>query len=264
MAWRRTCKFHAHLRADTIGFRLIKVFLPTMTCSCWYVARSFAHFSAQQLIPGRDHVYRFPPPSSRRRAPDRRRPAGQARSYSGPILDIRRVGRPAARLADDLTALPGEKKGIHAPRPEIAVRLPRARGERDVGGRAHRGGVSGIQAKLAGYRRRRDELAGGLHAERWREALLWSWAVARLGGENGLWGANEKQELRGMLGINDDLSQDIIVERGVRTTLDTIETINGLMGWDDPKGTRYTWCEFSFRLLKPDTDDSLDGRFAIR
>lgn len=107
-------------------------------------------------------------------------------------------------------------------------------------------------------------LAGYMRVERWREALLWSWAVARLGGENGLWGANEKQELRGMLGINDDLSQDIIVERGVRTTLDTIETINGLMGWDDPKGTRYTWCEFSLRLLGPYTDDSLDGRSAIR
>jgi 3-O-alpha-D-mannopyranosyl-alpha-D-mannopyranose xylosylphosphotransferase len=43
-------------------------------------------------------------------------------------------------------------------------------------------------------------LASWLRIERWREALLWTWVVAKVGGSEGIWGQSARNELRELFG----------------------------------------------------------------
>ena len=54
--------------------------------------------------------------------------------------------------------------------------------------------------------------------ERAREALLWTWAVGRVGGLDDAWGAHEEARAWIELGGGDD-SREIAVESGLRETL---------------------------------------------
>ena len=44
-------------------------------------------------------------------------------------------------------------------------------------------------------------LISHLKVERWREALIWVWAVGRVGGQEGVWGDKAREEIKGLLGI---------------------------------------------------------------
>ncbi len=86
-------------------------------------------------------------------------------------------------------------------------------------------------------------LVGFLRVERWREALLWSWAVARMGGESGYWGEAERGELERVLDITTTEVDSVLIEKGERKTLVDILEIEKTMGWEHAKQTAYTFCE---------------------
>ena len=86
-------------------------------------------------------------------------------------------------------------------------------------------------------------LVGFLRVERWREALLWTWTVAKMGGENGFWEEKEKEELKRILEITRHDIDDVLITKKERKTLEDIGRINSKMGWDDPRQTTYTFCE---------------------
>ncbi|EIW71167.1 hypothetical protein TREMEDRAFT_67606 [Tremella mesenterica DSM 1558] len=91
-----------------------------------------------------------------------------------------------------------------------------------------------------------------LRIERWREALLWVWAVAKLGGENGVWDDGARDEVKRVLGLNDGmkLEEDGEVEifRGDRTTLRDIEGISNDSGWEMPLHSEYIFSSFDGHL----------------
>lgn len=80
--------------------------------------------------------------------------------------------------------------------------------------------------------------------ERWREALLWSWVVGRIGGDGDDWDVGRAwTELGGELG-----KENLLVTRGVRDTIGEVEAFQG-NDTSMPKGrTSYVFCE-SFPLL---------------
>lgn len=82
-----------------------------------------------------------------------------------------------------------------------------------------------------------------LQIERWREALLWTWAVARLGGEDGMIGEREKNEIRDALGLRkgeeyNDKEILIKVTRDKRETFKDVENYTDEAGWEHPLATR--------------------------
>jgi 3-O-alpha-D-mannopyranosyl-alpha-D-mannopyranose xylosylphosphotransferase len=104
-------------------------------------------------------------------------------------------------------------------------------------------------------------LVGFLRVERWREALLWSWAVARMGGESGLWTEAEREELKRVLKMGRSDVDYVTVHRAERSTLVDMEGINLQMGWASPRETHYGFCERTSNLDRSVTDAiSLNGR----
>lgn len=108
--------------------------------------------------------------------------------------------------------------------------------------------------------------AGDLHAswfgplflvERAREAMLWSWAVARLGGIDGMWGGEERNEVRRVLKIEGmaEEPKNVWVDaysREKRPGMGWIDLKGKLdeMGVDGPMVTEMLWCEsVTFNLL---------------
>jgi 3-O-alpha-D-mannopyranosyl-alpha-D-mannopyranose xylosylphosphotransferase len=89
-------------------------------------------------------------------------------------------------------------------------------------------------------------LGSWLLVERARESLLWVWAVARLGGVDGLWGEEQRKEVREVLGMKDeDEGKNIKITKIKRDTVKT-ETIGRAfqgLGEDGPRATKYLWCE---------------------
>lgn len=101
-------------------------------------------------------------------------------------------------------------------------------------------------------------LISSMRVERWREALLWTWVVAkvgsapqwqheetgeRLGGEVGTWGAEARQEIRDLFGMGDQ-DDDVIkieVHLGERWTLeeDRMKAHFQGAGWEAPKATEF-------------------------
>ncbi|KLT40218.1 hypothetical protein CC85DRAFT_322156 [Cutaneotrichosporon oleaginosum] len=79
-----------------------------------------------------------------------------------------------------------------------------------------------------------------LRAERWREALLWTWAVAKLGGPDGRWGADARADIARVLGTHAG-AESVEVLRGPRETLKHMPTNFAHAGWEPPKGTEYAW-----------------------
>lgn len=100
-------------------------------------------------------------------------------------------------------------------------------------------------------------LLTSLRIERWREALLWTWAVARVGtrpawgenkgGETGIWGDEARDDIKELFGVTDE-DDDVIeieVNRGDRWTLEKDRIAANLegAGWEAPKNTEFLWCK---------------------
>jgi 3-O-alpha-D-mannopyranosyl-alpha-D-mannopyranose xylosylphosphotransferase len=113
-----------------------------------------------------------------------------------------------------------------------------------------------------------------LGVERWREALLWSWAVAKVGGEAGEWGDGAREEVRGVLKIKaggeGEVEDEVMVVKGKRSTLGNVAAITKRAGWGMPRKSTYTFCEWlvsvetcscSVVLTKP---ASMDGHLPPR
>ena len=83
-----------------------------------------------------------------------------------------------------------------------------------------------------------------LRIERWREALLWTWAVGKMGNltpdETSIWGDAARAELRSVLGL-DDLDGSATVVKQERDTLRNVESVFRKGAWDQPKSTSYSF-----------------------
>jgi 3-O-alpha-D-mannopyranosyl-alpha-D-mannopyranose xylosylphosphotransferase len=84
-------------------------------------------------------------------------------------------------------------------------------------------------------------LTSWLQIERWREAMLWSFIVGRVGGADGVWGPDSRDAMRSVLG-NVDSRGMVLIKGGKRSTLQAVANTMPLA--DQPKGTRYGFCEY--------------------
>ena len=91
-----------------------------------------------------------------------------------------------------------------------------------------------------------------LRVERWREALLWTWAVARLGGADETWGRTEVEEVIKLFNVGPETGDLAVVRKGERKTLEDVYRLGKQMGWDKPAGTGYVFCKSSIfpRVLR--------------
>jgi 3-O-alpha-D-mannopyranosyl-alpha-D-mannopyranose xylosylphosphotransferase len=80
-----------------------------------------------------------------------------------------------------------------------------------------------------------------LRMERWREAFLWTWIVGKMGGVEGNWGEEAKEELKRVLGVYGN-SDRVTVSRRERQTKDEAPEMLKHVGWPQPK---QTWIAFS-------------------
>lgn len=101
-------------------------------------------------------------------------------------------------------------------------------------------------------------LITSLKVERWREALLWTWIVARvgslpawtdnyLGGKVDVWGEEARREIMDLFGLS-EADEDITrleIHRGERWTLEEERMSANFhnLGWEAPKETSFQWCE---------------------
>ncbi|RSH79984.1 Xanthine phosphoribosyltransferase 1 [Apiotrichum porosum] len=106
-------------------------------------------------------------------------------------------------------------------------------------------------------------LLTALRVERWREALLWTWAVANLGGANGQWGDDSRAAIKNLfeLGKGDEDVVQIEVHRGERKTLQSMKETFGKAGWAAPKATDFKFSSMDGhipRILKPGSNENLN------
>jgi hypothetical protein len=87
---------------------------------------------------------------------------------------------------------------------------------------------------------------GSFVVERWREALLWSWVVANIGGEGDEWGAKEKEKAWIALGGSADATEkDMHVTLGVRDNVRVDKVGRRLKMAGEPAGrTEYVFSAF--------------------
>ncbi|KAJ9094331.1 hypothetical protein QFC19_008017 [Naganishia cerealis] len=87
-----------------------------------------------------------------------------------------------------------------------------------------------------------------MRIERWREALLWSWTVARLGArEEGMWGErarNELQEVLGLDGVTLASRTTLQVRRSERDTLKDVPKRFAQAKWEPPLATSFHFCMY--------------------
>lgn len=95
-----------------------------------------------------------------------------------------------------------------------------------------------------------------LKVERWREALLWTWIVARvgtapswsehpLGGQVDVWGEEARREIMDLFGLTEEDGNVVSLEihRGERWTLEAERVVGNFdnLGWEAPKETQFLW-----------------------
>lgn len=110
--------------------------------------------------------------------------------------------------------------------------------------------------------------------ERHREALLWSWVVAKWGGPSGLIDKYDKRQMWHEIGGSDD--DLLVVPRTKRPTADDVEVNMMMAGLQFPRSfdenkqadTIYSWSTSSMRLILLPTADrlalaSLHGRLQL-
>ena len=104
-----------------------------------------------------------------------------------------------------------------------------------------------------------------LRVERWREALLWTWAVANIGARNGNWDDQARSDVKDLFGLTAadfDVAQ-IEVHRGERWTMkrERIEELFTQAGWGVPQATQYLFSSMDGHLppiLTPGKDETND------
>ncbi len=83
--------------------------------------------------------------------------------------------------------------------------------------------------------------------ERWREALLWTWVMGKMGArEGGKLGKLAREEVEKVFGTLTGL-----VEFPVSKEREVLEDLNGSFakaGWNAPKSTKYHFCECAVGL----------------
>jgi 3-O-alpha-D-mannopyranosyl-alpha-D-mannopyranose xylosylphosphotransferase len=77
--------------------------------------------------------------------------------------------------------------------------------------------------------------------ERWREAFLWTWIIAKMGGSDGIWSDDARDELKRILGT-DGNTDSMKIKRRERQTKDEAPKLIDRVGWRQPK---QTWVAFS-------------------
>lgn len=83
-----------------------------------------------------------------------------------------------------------------------------------------------------------------LQIERWREALLWTFIVGRVGGTAGKWGDGARDELRRVLRVEKgDEGDVVVVKTGRRETIMDVPNLDRHGGWEGPKNSFYKWCK---------------------
>jgi Stealth protein CR3, conserved region 3 len=98
------------------------------------------------------------------------------------------------------------------------------------------------------FRGQRDVYTTFLHGhylvERWRELLLWSWVVARVGGDDDSLGEQERNVMWEEVG-GSDVRDQIVVHLGMRHTLEKERIKEALKksGEEEPVATQYVFCE---------------------
>ena len=81
-----------------------------------------------------------------------------------------------------------------------------------------------------------------LRMERWREALLWTYIVGKMGGLEGVWTEESKIELKRVLGVFGN-SDEVNVPRKKRATKDEAPRLVDQVGWKQPKQTWVAFCK---------------------
>lgn len=83
-----------------------------------------------------------------------------------------------------------------------------------------------------------------MRIERWREALLWSWAVAKVGSSDGVWGNDARQEIRELLDIDGaEQGRRVKIRRAARDTLGQVVDNFQRAAWEPPMATEFRFCE---------------------
>jgi 3-O-alpha-D-mannopyranosyl-alpha-D-mannopyranose xylosylphosphotransferase len=84
-----------------------------------------------------------------------------------------------------------------------------------------------------------------LQIERWREALLWTYVVAKLGGQDGVLGVEARKQLRKTLRVSKGNEGDgLIYEKRQRSTLQDIEDLSYRAGWEVALHTKNYFSSF--------------------
>jgi 3-O-alpha-D-mannopyranosyl-alpha-D-mannopyranose xylosylphosphotransferase len=87
-------------------------------------------------------------------------------------------------------------------------------------------------------------LASWLRIERWREALLWTWIVGKVGGVEGVWdGGRAKEELRYLFGNGLEEGKNGKVRMGPRKTIEDADMYLSTNNLDEPLSTRIRFCK---------------------
>jgi len=91
-----------------------------------------------------------------------------------------------------------------------------------------------------------------LRIERWREALLWTWSVSRMGGVDGVWGEKEKEETLRVLGarVGED---EVMVKRRPRKTKDEMPRLLEKAKLAQPKKS-WIWFSSFDGHIRPESD----------
>jgi hypothetical protein len=99
------------------------------------------------------------------------------------------------------------------------------------------------------FRGQRDVYTTFLHGhyliERWRELLLWSWVVGKIGKDDDTWGEEERQQAWEELGGNE--FGTIYVNRKIRKTLEKerMKAAHESAGEPEPAATDYIFSKFT-------------------
>ncbi|BEJ12056.1 hypothetical protein CspHIS471_0205160 [Cutaneotrichosporon sp. HIS471] len=84
-----------------------------------------------------------------------------------------------------------------------------------------------------------------LQIERWREGLLWTYIVAKLGGQDGVLRANARDQLRKVLRLQKGKEGDgLMFEKIKRSTLQDVEEMSYRARWEQALHTQYYFSSF--------------------
>jgi 3-O-alpha-D-mannopyranosyl-alpha-D-mannopyranose xylosylphosphotransferase len=91
-----------------------------------------------------------------------------------------------------------------------------------------------------------------LRIERWREALLWIWAVGKMGtlegNEEGVWSHRARAELKNLLHFKAGESAVTVIKQERHTLKDVESVFKSAQGWDAPKATSYSFSSMDGHL----------------